>query len=401
MRFSDQVNISIWAIKANKMRSFAIVAALAAGIGAVVMVTSIIIGFGKQIENLSFGVYSRSLVIQANFLSFEGFSPPKLADLKRLEDGLESVDFSVAWRSEEAQIYVDGKYSKIRIFGAWGNYTAETGSELLSGRHLELEETQSAKRICLLSSDIKDSLFVKENAIGKNIRINGVSCEVIGVLAEPAVRSAERFSSGVVMPFNSAARYFSDGNFLGPNEASRLTIVLTDKRNLYDETIKADLLLRKSRGVPLSQPSPFRYEDPASSTRSLKRQNALLAKLLIGLASISLIAGLIGFSSVMASSIVERRREIALQMTIGAYPTDIMLQVIIQSVILGFLGGVFGIVFGVALSYGATAWMGWPFAITSKVVFYAVGIGILSGIMAGLLPAKRASEAPPALAARI
>ncbi len=401
MRTIDQIGLSFWAISANKVRSFAIVAALTAGIGAVVMVTSIIAGFGQQIEKLSFGVYARSLVIMPNFVDFNHFNPPKLVDLDRLSRQLNFVEDAIAWRSEKAQAYIDGKYAEIDYHGVWGKYSLETSNDLQVGRHLELEETRGSGRLCILGHDLKNKLFTDSNPTGKSFRLNGTACKVIGILAEPRTQNAEKFANSVIMPFHAAARYFSDGNFLGPNEASRLTIVLANKDLLYDSKIEADLLLRKSRGVPLSQVSPFTYDDPSSSTRAVKRQNQLLSQLLIGLASVSLISGLIGFSTIMTSSVVERQREIALQMTIGAHPRDIVIQIIIQALILGFIGGLCGIVFGSLLAYFASTVSNWPFQVTVSILLLAVALGLISGIVAGILPARKASQAPPALAARL
>ncbi|MBK5912410.1 hypothetical protein CCR85_13035 [Rhodothalassium salexigens] len=400
MTMLDHVRFALWGVASRPSRALAVQAVLAAGIAAVILVSSVVKGYGAEIERLAFGAYARSLVISASPAGITRYGPPRLSDLTALAERLEGVEAVAAWRQERARLLAGAGQVEVALFGAHGAYGHEADMTVAEGRRLTLAEVNGAGRLCLLGAHARTLLFDDRPAAGGMIRVNGVACAVVGVFAPARTRPAERFDAAVIAPFHAVGRYFSVDDYLAPDEAFQLTVVTDAPFAMADKRVEADLILRRVRGVPLSQPSPFRYEDPGHSVRAVIRQRTLIGQLLGVLAATCLVAGLAGFSAIMASAIHERRREIALRMAMGALGRQVVAQVLLETALLGVLGGLIGCALGLGGGYGVALVWGWPFMVDGQAVALALGLGLLCGLLAGIWPARRAAGEDPAQAAR-
>ncbi len=127
--------------------------------------------------------------------------------------------------------------------------------------------------------------------------------------------------------------------------------------------------------------------------------------LLLALASISLVVGGVGIMNVMYVAVTERTREIGLRKAVGARNRDILWQFIFESIFLTFIGGVVGVILGIILSgvatYAISAYdWGVVFDVSKRSVLLAVGFSMVTGLVFGFYPAKRASQLTPAEAIR-
>ena len=401
MKPLDTFSEAIWGLASRPGRTLATIVALAIAVATVALVASVLSGFERQIEQMSFGAYGRALVIRENYFVEDRHGPPRLSDIDRLREALPHIESVAAWRVIFGADVVAGRErQQLEIYGAQGDYQREASAPVFAGRALTPDETVSAQRLCLIGDGAAARLFPDGNALHESIRINGISCRVIGIFGEPENRVAERYSNAVITPFATAARYFSDETYLAPDEVTQITLLLTEARFLSRSRTTADRVMRRRYGAPLSQTSPFMYSDPAASVRSLRQQRGLVARLLIVVAGIALTSGLIGYGAAVAAAASERQREVALRRTLGATQGDIVIQFLTENAILGIFGGALGSV--IALGVGAlasTTW-GWPVEFQPWVFSLSAGLGLLCGLVFGALPARRAAASPPAGAAR-
>jgi putative ABC transport system permease protein len=104
--------------------------------------------------------------------------------------------------------------------------------------------------------------------------------------------------------------------------------------------------------------------------------------------------------NVMLVSVAERTREIGVRMAIGARRRDITLQFLVESIILTLLGGLVGIGGGAAIALVVKAATPLPAAVTAGCVGIAVAFSIVTGVLFGLTPARRAGRLNPIEALR-
>lgn len=373
--------------------------ALASGVAAVVFVGAVIAGFGKEIERLTFGAYSRALVVRENLMIQDRHGPPALADQSALATGIPSVETTAAWRTGRAATRAEGKTLGLSVFGVSGDYQSELDTPLVEGRWLSIEETAGYSRVCVLGLEAAEKLGTS-GQVGQRILLNGANCEVVGILGEPRTRPGTRFLQGVVTPFRAAERYFLDDEGMAPGDAQWLTILLTPGTDLKKAEMRADLLLRKRRGAPLSSPSPFAYGDESSSVQELSKQRNLIARLLSAVAALTLAASLTAFAGISAAAMSTRQREIALRMAMGASEGDVQAQVLLEYSLLGCIGGALGLVGGLSLGSVASAIWRWPFSADLALGTLAIAMGTGVGLFVGGFLARRAARLPPSLAAR-
>ncbi|GJL97839.1 MAG: hypothetical protein DHS20C06_16560 [Hyphobacterium sp.] len=391
------------AIWQRPVRAVMMICSLGAGVAVVTLTTGIIAGFGSEIERLSFGAYARSLLITPNYLAADQARFSRLTDLDRLIEGIggDEIEGAAAWRrAYQVPVSARDYRADLTVFGVRGDYQFEADMDMAQGRPFSPSDLESSRRVCLLGADAALALFPQGRASGQTIRVDGVGCHVQGVFERGDTLVSSRFSNAILAPFDTAARYFMPMDTLAPNEANRLTIVLRDRDSLHWARVRADRILRRQHGVPLSQAAPFIFVDPAAPAAAMEQQRNLLSNLLVAIAITAMLAAIIGYGGANWTLAELRRRNIGLQMTLGASSTDIFLQFTLESLFLGTGGGLIGV--GVALTLGrfAEAWMGWPAEFDLFVMIGAVLLGAITGAIAGTAAAGRAAATLPAYSTR-
>lgn len=399
MILRDVFSAGLWGLRSRPVRTAALVVSLGAAIAAAVFVATIIDGFGREIDHLAFGAYSRALVVRENMLVQDRHGPPRLGDADHLHAELAGLSDSAAWKSGRAQIQVAGETIVFSVFGVRGDYFQEIDSPIAEGRTLTAEETRGTGRICLIGAETADRLK-RPRLIGSHLRIEGVDCEIVGVLGEPRSRPAGRFAEAVITPLGAAERYYLRNSDLGPSEVDNLTLFMAPGTDMSVAEMKADRLLRKHRGAPLSRASPFAYGLPSASMKQLVEQRSMIERLLGAVAALSIVTGVVAFASISAASVTSRQREIALRMAMGASRTDIRLQFFTEAMIVGASGSVLGLFTGSLMAWLISSAWGWSVTPSLAVAAIAAGLGVGSGLLVGLLLAQRAASHSPALAAR-
>ncbi|MGP1276460.1 MAG: ABC transporter permease [Caulobacterales bacterium] len=400
---ANLVSLALLALRARPLRALLMALTLGAGTAAVSLAAAVLTGYSEQIERLAFGAYARSLVVTENWASPQRSGPPTTADITRIRETLGArIEGVAAWRMTMSDVRYGAEAREMFLYGVSGDYRFELDTPMAEGRLFTAEELEGASRVCLLGAAAARDLYRAERTrIGRQVRVNGIGCEVIGIFETPQVRTADRYDEAVIVPFLASMRYYEAGaTRLAPNEADQVTVVLRDRRMLRPSVSDADRVLRRARGSPISQPPPFRFSDASAPAQAVQRQRASAGALLVVVAVISLLAALIGYASSTLSNVEMRRRDIALQMSSGAGGLDILAQIILESLILGLAGAAFG----AAVSFGAGQILehgfGIPVIHDTRVVVLTGIVGIAAGLVAGALPAWKASRLPPALAVR-
>lgn len=400
MSWGDLLAAALWGVHARPSRSIALILALASAVAAVAFTASALGGFSATIERLAFGDYPRALIVRQNALVQDRTGPPSLDDRARLLAEFKGIESSAAWAYGVAPIRAAGNVTEqVQVFGALGDYRRELDAPLVAGRWLGESETAGLSRLCLVGPDAAE-VFGRQNLVGREIRIAGRRCTVVGVLDYARSRPAARFNKAVIAPFGAARRYLIDDDEAGPRDASWLTFFFPRGTDMDEAAYLADRQLRRVHGVPLTRPSPFLYDDPAAPVREQAAQRDTLARLLWTVTGAALVASLIAYGAIAFATIAARRREIALRLAVGARPSTVQAQLTLEHVLIGAFACGIGLAVGFGAAVAASTTWGWPIRLDLAAAGGAVGSGLLLGLGLGLLAAREASRTSPALAAR-
>jgi putative ABC transport system permease protein len=326
------------------------------------------------------------------------------------------------------------------------------------GRMFNDLDDEMARSVCVIGTATRDELWGSPEQVGREIipvgetlYINGVPFTIIGMFqnyeseqdrkrreAEAAARAAGAVgeTSGltrdrgrgrgnfifwlknatIYMPLNTAYMKFRSGisvaSFGGRAGGSggAAAGATGDPRlsNLELKILSVDLLpqaLQQTRNVLMNthrgiEDFTFRtQEDWAENINSFIRNARLSGGLIAG---ISLLVGGIGIMNIMLASISERVREIGIRKSIGATTGDIFIQILVESVVLAVLGGLAGLAAAVALvvAISSLSPTGNAPVITAGAMALAFAFSVVVGILAGLVPAIKASRLDPIQALR-
>ena len=377
---------SIWG---NKMRSFLTMLGIIIGVGAVIILVSIVNGYmSYMIESFtSMGVNritvsyvampSRSIDVD-EFYDFYMENP----DLYQQMTPTVSVSATVKHGSDTMDSTSVGGYGE--------EYLDIMGYGIGAGRSLLYSDMASRQKVAFIGDYVAEELYGSaENAVGETIKINGDAYTVIGV-AERQTEDAADFDDGctddfVWIPYSRAVKLSRNANIT----SYTFTSWDTDSTDACTEALESflyDHLLNENL---------YTVTAMSSLLDSLNEQIGMMSMMLGGIAGISLLVAGVGVMNIMLVSVTERTREIGIRKALGAKRRVILQQFIIEAAVTSTIGGVIGIIFGSLCSTGIGSLIGIeaPPTVGAVIVSFSVSVGI--GLIFGFMPASRASKLSP------
>ena len=304
---------------------------------------------------------------------------------------------AVAPLTSRSAVAVNGnKNATTQVMGTTNAYFAAREWPLAEGRVFTITETRAGKAVCILGQTVKNELFGAQDPIGATVRVDKVSCEVIGLLAPKGQSTFGQDQDDlVIMPLRAVQRRIA-----GNTDVSMIWISVTQASGTPAATTAIDKLMRERRHIGEGAASDFQVNNMAEVTRMVETTTGILTAFLSAVAAVSLLVGGIGIMNIMLVSVTERTREIGIRLAIGARARDVLLQFLIEAVVMSGFGGMIGIVIGLAGSAAGAGALNLPFVFEPGVVVLAVLFSAAVGVGFGYFPARRAARLDPIEALR-
>ncbi|MFL6619602.1 MAG: ABC transporter permease, partial [Povalibacter sp.] len=267
---------------------------------------------------------------------------------------------------------------------------------LVSGRNFSDSELRSGAAVCILGNTVRRELFEGQDPVGATIRLNKLSCQVIGVLD---IKGQSGFGQDqddlVLVPLRTLQRRIA-GN------ADVNSILVSARDGVSTSKVQRDLesLLRDRRKIRGGATDDFNVRDLQEVASAFTSSTRVLTALLGAVAAVSLIVGGVGIMNIMLVSVTERTREIGTRLAVGAMAKDVLLQFLVEAVVLAALGGLIGIILGLAAGALATNAFHVPFVLNPSIVVLSFTFSAAVGIVFGYFPAQRAAQLDPIEALR-
>jgi len=295
---------------------------------------------------------------------------------------------------------------KAGSFGVKGNYPAYNKideSKMIYGRYINDIDMVEKRKVCVIGERVYEVLFpTKENPIGKDIQVNGIYFQVVGVARHLSdINIGGNAQETVVLPFSTMQQAFNQGNVV---HFLAVTAMPGVKVSVIEEKIQKVLKARNNIAPT---------DKTAVGGMNIEDQFTMFLYLGIGIGVLiwfvgagTLIAGGIGISNIMLVTVRERTKEIGIRRALGATPRNIISQIMSESIILTLMAGLAGLMVGVGLLYlvGVGLSQGDQFfkdpQISFSVAISSFIILLIIGTLAGFLPAKRAMNIKPIEAIR-
>ena len=254
-------------------------------------------------------------------------------------------------------------------------------------------------KVCVLGQTIVRELFGEPDldVLGETVTLGGLlTCRVIGVLGPKGTSTSGNDVDDIILiPVTTFATYFGL-----PGGYAALEIGPAAPELVESAKVDTAAVLRRSHGLGVEDADDFQIDSPTEVIKAVDRTATILARLLQGIAAVSLFVGGVGIMNIQLVSVTERTAEIGIRSAIGASPRQILAQFLVEGVLLSLLGAIFGIILGVGVSVTVAGYMGWQRITSISDVVFAAAFGIGVGLLFGFLPARRAALLDPIEALR-
>lgn len=394
MIFGQRLYLAWRSLLARRWRVVAAIALMAAGVAAIVFCASVVSGFNREIDHLSFGPYGRAIVVRPVPVPMAGVRGLQIADMTRLA-GLPGAEGAAAWVQGIAPLHGRRGTEFVPVFGAAGQILNELDADLVRGRQLDTRD-DGGRADCLLGGDL-----ARLAAVGSDIRLGNSRCRIVGILGPPRSAPGRRFSGAVITTVGAARRNFIvQLDDRSPREVDWISVFARPGESLVALTGRIDQSLRRSRGLDARRRSAFSFEDPLASARQQAEQRRLTTRLLYVVTAAAVLTSLAGFSMVSFLLFDVRRREVALLLSMGATPRDVMFQFAMEGALMAVVAVGIGAVWGWTIVQAVAFRWRWPAEISGMTLLLAASLGLAAFLFVTVVAAIRVAGTPPAIAAK-
>ncbi|MDH4350379.1 MAG: ABC transporter permease [Gemmatimonadota bacterium] len=404
----EGVGIAVAALRANKTRAALTILGIAIGVMVVMVIASIINGINTDVARLFEEAGSRTFFVDRYFRGgitvsdgSDEMSPWRRRPHIRIEEAerltqLPSVAFVDVMEFWGAAASFEGKdLGSVTTEGRTENWIRVSGGDVYPGRSFTRVETLTSARVVVVTDKFAERLFGQLDPVGKTVKLNGQSFEVIGMYTPPPNLFGDGEGPRAIMPHSTLNKY------LKPQRGwMRISVTPIDSVSVADAIDEATIALRTFRGLRPGQESNF---DIVTQDKLLDMWNnvtGVFFLVMIVLSGVGLMVGGVGVIAIMMISVTERTREIGVRKALGARKREILWQFLVEASTLTLIGGVVGMILGGGIAFIVSQTTPLPTTVPLWAVVAALGAAAFTGIIFGIYPAARAARLDPVEALR-
>jgi len=407
MSLGEAVQIAAASLWAHKMRSVLTLLGVVIGVSAVIAVISLVQGANTYVAEKIFNlgtdvlVLSRGPAVPTNiddFLETQKRKKITLEDYYALRDNCtHCLQVGAALYHTNAETKYGMNYLRDTILRGWTPSMITMFAEdyeVTAGRHMtELELARSAP-VCAIGWDLVENLFAGVDPIGKELRVDGQPCEVIGVGKKLGSALGSSRDNWVILPITTFQKWY------GTQDSLRIFGKAGSAGALEPTIDQVRQIMRGRRHLAYATTDDFTIETQESFLSIWAGISSGFFAVTVAISLISLVVGGIVIMNIMLVSVNERTREIGLRKSVGARRSDILLQFLVESATLAAVGGLWGVLLGVLLAKLVSWVTPLPSAIQTWSVVAGLTVATTVGLFFGIYPASKAARLDPVVALR-
>src|SRR3984893_4939650 len=410
--FRDLLQEAYDAMRHNRRRTALTMLGMAWGIATVVMLLAWGNGFGQACANIFANFGTKLVIVVPNRTSTDAGGQKAgrairftLEDVDMLHTNLPQISQITPEASKQVSTQYETRTFTVTATGNYPNVLAVRSLTVGQGRFYNAEDEMQRSRVVVIGSEAKEQLFSGRNALGEQIRIDGLSFEVIGVAAPKMQEGNSDINRTLYLPFTTMGD-LKDTRYLD----SIWFNYATPEYEKLEQTVRSLMAVEKK----------FNQNDRQAvlvfNLMTQVHQFEIITiglKILLGfIGTLTLGIGGVGLMNIMLVSVTQRTREIGVQKALGARRRYILMQFLAEALTITFIGGLLGIILAYAVTFSVgrlTLYSAMAkhaeagdirLMINPVTLFVAVLILTLVGLISGMVPAIRASRLDPIEALR-
>lgn len=293
----------------------------------------------------------------------------------------------------------DNIVSNVFYYGVTEDFFQIQKVEVILGRDLQQADFDNSSNSILIGHEVARTLFGSPGkAIGQTVKIKaGKTANVIGLIKKQgkSILQPWEFDNGIILVTGFMKQTI-------PERWASPKIIVQGKENIPMEMLKDELTgaMRSLRKLKPTQADDFSLNDIDSFSKFAAEIFSGVNKGGWAIAALSLVVGMFGVANIMFVTVRERTSQIGLKKAIGAKRSTILTEFLLEAAFLCILGGLIGLLLVFILTQVFSSMLGFTVFISLDIMFLAIGICIVVGVLAGIIPASIAARMDPVVAIR-
>ncbi len=386
MKFTKTIQIAFGSIMSNKLRSFLTMLGIIIGVGAVIILVSIMDGVTGQVTDAfeSFGMNNITVSITSRG-STRYVEPEDMYEI--IDENPDLFTYCTPNVTLQANLksQTSSESERVSVTGIDETYDKINLLVTEQGRFLQYVDIDKMMKVCVIGTYYEKEYFGRGKALGKTLKINGEPFTVVGVLEEKADSAENSSDQCIYIPYTVASKMNWNSTI------GSYTITMKDANKLQ----RAKAVLERKLMKVLGSSNFYRI---TATQEILDELNTILGTMkmaLVCIAGISLLVGGIGIMNIMLVTVTERTKEIGIRKSLGAKKRSILTQFVVEAATVSGAGGILGIVFGAVVSIVVGKLLKITIIPSFFAVMLAFSVSVAIGIIFGYLPAKNAANLNP------
>ncbi len=333
----------------------------------------------------------------------------KISDVQAIQDNVPNMRF-ISPRNQLGGF--QGSNNVVRgirtgAYNVYGDYPEIINQDpmtVTSGRFLNFNDIQDKRKVAIIGQGVKNDLYdTGEEVLGTYIKIQGVNFMVIGTYKKNNSGGGEEGQKEIFVPFTSFSQAFNRGENVG-----WMAITAEDGSSISRLKDKIIKVMKERHKIHPEDTRAIGYFDLYEQYNRVESLFGALKGVAYIVGIMVLLSGIIGVSNIMLIVVKERTKEIGIRRALGEQPWSIKKQILMESIFLTIISGMVGIIFGSLVIYGINSLldsvgpvdMFMNPSVSVGVVSGALLILMISGLLAGFIPAQSAIRVRPIEALR-
>ncbi len=405
INFNESASMAMNSLWSNKLRTFLTLLGIIIGVLTIIAVVSIIQGLNNY-------VYTKFAFYGANDFSVSKFAMTggslkewremlkrknlTLDDMRLIRNQCESCELIGASVTTARTVKFRNQYLKDVVIRGITHLDHMIGSvvELESGRHIQREDEEHSRYVCIIGTDITEKLFPYLDPLGKWIKIGPHNFLVIGLGQKKGKLLGMSQDNYVRIPVTTFHKIYGSRRSIDIN----IHTSSQEQKEIAQEEVRT--ILRSRRHLSFKDPDDFSFVSSETFIQIYRTATSSIYFAMIAISSLALVVGGIVVMNIMLVAVTERTKEIGIRMAVGARRNDILFQFLIEAAAISTTGGIIGILIGFTIAKIFTAATSWPSSIEPVSIVVAILVSASVGIFFGIYPANKAAKLNPIEALR-